>query len=113
MLDVRRFRNEPDVVRAALARRGEDLSQVDRVIALDAEVRRRAAERDELRARIRAISNEVGQLFRDGRKDEASELQAESRALGEREKVLDAEADEVAEDLRDVLLLLPNLPSDD
>ena len=113
MLDVRRFRNEPDVVRAALARRGEDLSQVDRVNALDAEVRRRAAERDELRARIRAFSNEVGQLFRDGRKDEASELQAESRALGEREKVLDAEADEVAEDLRDVLLLLPNLPSDD
>jgi seryl-tRNA synthetase len=113
MLDVRRFRTEPDVVRAALARRGEDLSQVDRVIALDTEVRRRAAERDELRARIRTISNEVGQLFRDGRKDEASELQSESRALGEQEKALDAEAEKVAEELRDVLLLLPNLPSDD
>jgi seryl-tRNA synthetase len=113
MLDVRRFRNEPDVVRAALARRGEDLSQVDRVIELDAEVRRRSAERDELRARIRAISNEVGQLFRDGRKDEATELQAESRDLGEHEKELDATADQLGAELREVLLLLPNLPSDD
>jgi seryl-tRNA synthetase len=113
MLDVRRFRNEPDVVRAALARRSEDLAQVDRVIELDTEVRHRSAERDELRARIRAISNEVGQLFRDGRKDEATELQAESRALGEQEKELDAVADRLAAELRDVLLLLPNLPSDD
>jgi seryl-tRNA synthetase len=113
MLDVRRFRTEPDVVRAALGRRGEDLAQVDRVIELDAEVRRRSAERDELRARIRAISNEVGQLFRDGRPEEAKDLQDESRALGEQEKVLDTEADRLAADLRDVLLLLPNLPSDE
>jgi seryl-tRNA synthetase len=83
------------------------------VIELDAEVRRRSAERDELRARIRAISNEVGQLFRDGRADEAKELQEESRALGAQEKGLDAGADRLAADLRDVLLLLPNLPSDD
>src|SRR6478736_4020337 len=102
MLDVRRFRTEPDVVRAALARRGDDLAQIDRVIELDADVRRRSAERDELRARIRTISNEVGQLFRDGRKDEATELQAESRAMGAQEKELDARADAVAAELRDL-----------
>src|SRR6478735_8295892 len=104
MLDVRRFRTEPEVVRAGLARRGEDLGQVDRVIELDEEVRRRSAERDELRARIRTISNEVGQLFRDGRKDEAGELQEESRELGRQEKELDEQADATGEQLRDVLL---------
>ena len=113
MLDVRRFRTEPEVVAAGLARRGEDPSTVERVVALDQQVRRLSAERDELRARVRGISNEVGQLFRDGRKDEATELQAESRALGQQEKELDAEADEVAAELRRQLLVIPNLPSVD
>ena len=51
-----------------------------------------ATERDELRSKIRGLSHEVGQLHRDGRKDEATELQAESRALGQEEQQLDARA---------------------
>ncbi|HKY15476.1 MAG TPA: serine--tRNA ligase [Microthrixaceae bacterium] len=113
MLDVRRFRTEPDVVRRGLERRGEDVAQVDHVIELDGEVRRLAAARDELRARIRALSNEVGQLLRDGRDVEAGELQAESRALGAKEQELDVEADQVAARLRDTLLVIPNLPADE
>jgi len=113
VLDVRRFRNEPDLVRSGLARRGEDPTSVDVVIDLDARSRQLAADRDELRARIRTLSNEVGQLMREGRREEGAELQAESRALGAREKELDAAADAVAAELRDVLLRLPNLPAAD
>jgi seryl-tRNA synthetase len=113
MLDVRRFRTEPEVVRAALARRGDDLSAVDAVIALDTESRRLSASRDEIRARIRILSTEVGQLHRDGWGDEAAELQAESRAMGQEEKELDTRADAVATELRDRLLRIPNLPADD
>ncbi|MGZ4728451.1 MAG: serine--tRNA ligase, partial [Acidimicrobiales bacterium] len=43
MLDVRRFRNEFDVVRAGLARRGDDLSSLDRVRSLDERQRELAA----------------------------------------------------------------------
>jgi seryl-tRNA synthetase len=96
-----------------LTRRGEDIGVVDAVIRLDAEVRRLSTRRDEIRAEIRALSNEVGKLHRDGRGDEAAELQAESRALGDEEKSLDARADAVALDLRDALLRIPNLPSPD
>lgn len=113
MLDVRRFRHEPEVIRAGMVRRGEDAGVVDTVVGLDVEVRRLAAERDELRARIRTLSNEVGQLMREGRREEGAELQAESRALGVQEKELDSAADDVAAELRDLLLRLPNLPSDD
>ncbi len=113
MLDVRRFRHEPEVMRAGLARRGEDPAAADSIIELDGSSRRLSAERDEIRARIRTLSNEVGQLFRDGRKEEGAELQAESRALGDEEKRLDAQADAVATELRDALLHLPNLAADD
>jgi len=113
MLDVRLFRNDLDRVRAAMSRRGESLDAVERVAGLDADLRRVNAERDEIRARIRTISNEVGQLFRSGEQDAATELQAESKLLGEQEKALDATAEGLAESLRDLLLVLPNLPSDD
>lgn len=113
MLDVRRFRTEPEVVRSGLARRGEDPSVVDRVVELDAEVRRLVGARDDLRARIRTLSHEVGRLHRDGRREEAAELQAESRELGQQEKELDAELERCSGELRELLLRIPNLPAQD
>jgi seryl-tRNA synthetase len=113
MLDVRRIRAELDVVRAALARRGEATDSLDRVADLDAELRRLTAERDGLRAEIRALSNEVGSLMREQRREEAAELQEQSKLLGEEERQLDRRADELGGALRDRLLRLPNLPATD
>jgi seryl-tRNA synthetase len=113
MLDVRLIRTDPDAVRAGLARRGEDTAVVDTVHALDAELRSLSATRDSLRAEIRVISNEVGKLFREQRKDEATELQEQSRMLGAEEKALDARAEELQAQVRDLLLRIPNLPADD
>ncbi|MGZ4693365.1 MAG: serine--tRNA ligase [Acidimicrobiales bacterium] len=113
MLDVRRFRNEFDVVRAGLARRGDDLSSLDRVRSLDERQRELAAERDDIRARVNQISKEIGLLRRDGKVEGAEVLQVESRALGERERVLDEETGVVSAELRDLLLRIPNIPADD
>src|SRR3954452_10499416 len=113
MLDVRRIRTEFDAVRAGLVRRGEDPEPLERARVLDERQRVLAAERDDVRARVNAISKEVGGLRRDGKTDEAEVLQAESRALGERERVLDDETGDLSAELRDVLLRIPNTPSDD
>ncbi|MDQ2679392.1 MAG: serine--tRNA ligase [Actinomycetota bacterium] len=113
MLDVRLIRNDLDDVKAGLARRGEDTEPIDRIHSLDAELRALAGQRDSLRAEIRVISNEVGTLFREQRKDEATELQEQSRLLGAEEKSLDARAEELDGELRAMLLRIPNLPSDD
>jgi seryl-tRNA synthetase len=113
MLDVRRIRVDLDEVKAGLARRGEPTDALDRVAALDAEQRRLSVERDGLRAEIRAISNEVGSLFREQRQDEAQQLQEQSKLLGEQERQLDRRAEEVGEDLRGLLLRIPNVPAAD
>ncbi len=113
MLDVRLIRSDPDAVRAGLARRGEDPASVDEVAEVDTEVRALSAKRDALRAEIRVISNQVGTLFREQRKDEAAELQDQSRLLGTEEKALDVRADQLAEQLRRLLLHIPNLPAED
>jgi len=113
MLDLRLIRNEPDLVRAGLARRGEATAVLDEVIALDAEHRALTARRDGLRAEIRSISNQVGALHREQRADEAGALQEESRALGAEEKELDARSDALQSEITQHLLRLPNLPAAD
>jgi seryl-tRNA synthetase len=113
MLDVRRIRVDLEEVRAGLARRGEPTEALDRVAALDAEQRRLSVERDGLRAEIRALSNEVGSLLREQRRDEAQELQEQSRLLGEQERQLDGRAEQVGEELRGLLLRIPNIPAAD
>ena len=113
MIDIHRLRAEPTGVTAAIARRGEGVEAVERALALDAEQRALTTERDDLRARINALSKQVGALRRDGDVAAAEAAQEQSRALGATEKEVAERADGVAAELRDVLLRLPNLPADD
>lgn len=113
MLDIRRIRSDHDGVKSALARRGEGTSDIDRVHELDTRNRRLTTDRDELRARVKTLSKRVGQLHRDGTTGDAVAVQEESRALGEREAALADEAAEVAAEIRDLLLRIPNLPHPD
>jgi len=113
MLDLRRIRTEPDAVKASLARRGIEVSDLDRVVELDAENRAVAGERDRIRSRIKALSKDVGRLHKEGRKDEATALQAESRALGDEEQRLAEQAAALDEQIRHLLLALPNEPHPD
>jgi seryl-tRNA synthetase len=110
VIDFRLLRTDPDGVRASLARRGdpEVLVQLDEAVRLDGRLRDVTAERDATRARINELSKQVGTLRRDGRAEDAEAVQVESRALGDTEKALDGEHDELSGALRDLLLRIPN-----
>ncbi|MBW3669163.1 MAG: serine--tRNA ligase [Actinobacteria bacterium] len=113
MLDVRRLRTDLEATKAALARKGADPTVLDIAAALDARVRDLSARRDDVRARIKALSKEVGAAHRHGEEDKAEALAAESRALGEEERALSGEADAADERLREILLTTPNTPAAD
>jgi seryl-tRNA synthetase len=109
VLDIKLIRQDPDAVRAALARRGPAAATgLDRVIELDE--RRRAAipVLEELRARRNAAAEAIAQARRAGA-DAAAEI-AEQRELGVREKQLARELAAVGEELDGALLPLPNIP---
>ncbi len=113
MIDVRRLRTDYDVVRDLMARRGDDVvSQLEVARTLDERQRELTIQRDDIRARVKTISKEVGVLRRDGRVAEAEKLQTESRQLGEQEASLDTDGEAVAAELRDLLLRIPNIPAD-
>ena len=102
-------------MRDALARRGKKdvLDLLDEALRHDVRAREITAERDGIRARVNELSKQVGGLRRDGKSQEAEALQAESRALGEQETALSAEADTVQSALRECLLRIPNIPHAD
>jgi seryl-tRNA synthetase len=112
MIDVRRVRTEFDEVSAAIARRHDPVASASLVEVrdLDGQLRDLTAERDTVRARVNALSKEVGQLRRDGQVDEAEAKQLESKTLGEQEKSLDARADQLEARVRELLLRIPNVP---
>ena len=115
VIDIRRLRTEPEVVRTALTRRGkpEMLEQLDKVVALDGVLREMATSRDAARARINELSKQVGIAKRNGDESAAELLQEESRGLGEQESAIDDAYGIVEDDMRELLLRIPNLPHPD
>lgn len=115
MIDIRQLRNQPDLVRTAMARRGspELVAQLDETLHLDERAREIVARRDAIRAQVNDLSKQVGQLRKAGDTAAAEEIQAQSRALGEEERGLAAEYDDVQGNVRDLLLRIPNVPHPD
>ena len=115
MIDVRLLRNDLDGVRAALARRGkpEILEQVDHSSRLDDRLRLITAERDELRRQVNELSKEVGRLRKAGDGAAAEAAMTTSRELGDNERALVSEHELVSDELRQLLLRIPNLPHPD
>ncbi len=66
-----------------------------------------------MRARVKALSREVGQAKRAGEERRADELAAESRRIGDEEREAGREAEEAQHAVREALLGLPNLPSEE
>ncbi len=113
MIDIRALRDDPDAVKAALARRGVEAAEVDAVMEADTawSVRLRVAE--DMRAEVKELSRLVGQAKKAGDETRAAELSWRSRQLGDDERVAAAEAEAFLEQRQTALLYLPNLPADD
>jgi seryl-tRNA synthetase len=105
MIDIRRLREEPDTVIAALARRGVDAGELKRVLELDEERRALITEGDDLRARQRQLGKEIGTASPDERPSLIAETRQVSTRLGELEP---AQA-EVERRLHELLAEIPNL----
>src|ERR1700722_4881094 len=93
MIDIRALRDDPTGVKAALARRGVEESEVDAVIAADVAHRARLSRAEALRAEVKTLSRAVGDAMKAGDSARAEELRAQSRTLGEEERGAAAEAD--------------------
>ena len=110
MIDLRRLRQDPDEIRASLARRKDPSigALVDRLLDLDRDRRALLVEVESLKATRNASSEEVARRKQAG--ESADDLLGALKASGERVKELDSSLRLVDEELERVALALPNLP---
>ena len=108
MLDIRRIRLEPDVIKELLARRGEDVSKIDELLALDVERRKVMTESESRKAEQNRIGPQIAQRRKAG--EDTADLMAASTELkpllvGLEEKVRELDGQQEA-----LLGKLPNTP---
>ncbi len=107
MLDPKLYRENPEIVREGLRRRGASFD-LDGLLALDAERRALGTELDGLKAERNAASESIAKLKREGA--DASAAIEKTRVTGDRIKELQARHDAVEAKARSLALLCPNLP---
>lgn len=107
MLDMKFIRSHPDVVREAMARRGADVP-LDELLSLDEKRRALLTDVEEMKARRNAVSEQIGRLKQQGQ--DASEIIAEMRDLSRRIKDGDEQLRHIEQKMRDILLVIPNIP---
>ena len=116
MLDIKFIRENPDAVRENIKKKFQDakLPLVDQVLALDEENRAAVSEANELRANRNALSKQVGMLMGQAKKDpskleEAEAVKAQVKANADRLAELEAKETELAQQIRHIMLQIPNL----
>ncbi len=111
MLDIKFLRENPDIVKQNIKNKFQDrkLPLVDEVIALDKESRATQQEADELRAKRKKISKNIGGLMAQGKKEEAEALKVEVAQGAERLSELEKKETELAEKIKEIMMTIPNI----
>ncbi len=111
MLEITTVRNHTAIVREALAKKNfKELHLIDEVILLDEKRRSTQKQLDDNLAQQNAIAKEIGDLFKQGKKDEADTKKAETAQLKEQSKLLDSALQQTEEEIRQILVTIPNTP---
>jgi len=114
MLDIKFVRENKEKVKENIKKKFQDqkLPLVDEVLELDKDLRELKLEGDNLRSERNQTSNEIGQLMREKKKDEAEAKKARVKEINERLVVLEKEEEEKAAELKKRMMVIPNIIDD-
>ena len=111
MLDIKTVRQDPDRVKQAVKNRCGNLDkEIDELLAIDVQRREIISRVEELKAKQNSVSKMIPQYKKEGK--DVSEIFAEMKEISETIKADDAELAELEAKQRNLLLMIPNIPSD-
>ena len=110
MLDIKFIRENPQVVKEGIAKKGE-VDRIDEVLRLDARRREIISQGEVFKSKRNSVSAEVGKLKREGK--DASAVIAEMEEVKNQIKKFDDELAGIEIDLNKLLLTIPNIPHPD
>ena len=111
MLDIKFLRENPEVVKQNIRNKFQDykLEKVDEVLKLDQENRDIKKEVESLRAERNKLSKQIGGLMAQGKKDEAEEIKKKVASQAERLNELSEKERNVEEELKKIMMIIPNI----
>ncbi len=111
MIDIKFLRENPETVKQNIRNKFQEgkLPLVDEVIQLDQENREIKQEVEALRASRNKRSKEIGGLMAKGQREEAEKVKAEVAADAERINELSEREKEVEENIRRIMMTIPNI----
>ena len=111
MIDIKFLRENPDVVKENIKKKFQDhkLTLVDEVIELDRKNRQAMQNGDNLRAKRKSLSNEIGNLMKQGQRDEAEKIKAEVQQINDELVENEKTEAELAEAIKERMMKIPNI----
>ena len=114
MLDIKFLRTNPEIVKENIKKKFQDskIELVDKVIDLDRQFRETKVECDSLRNQRKVKSKEIGGFMAKGMKDEAEKIKAEVAEIGAKLTEMEALEVKLEADIREIMLVIPNIIDD-
>ena len=111
MLDIKFLRTNPDIVKQNIKNKFQDekLPLVDKVIELDKEFRESKTRAEALRANRNKVSKQIGALMGQGKKEDAEEVKKQVTDMAEELEALSVKETELEEEIRKIMLVIPNI----
>ena len=111
MIDIKFLRENPEVVKENIKKKYQDhkLPLVDEVIELDRKSRELQLNGDELRSKRNTLSNQIGNMMKQGRKEEAEEIKKEVAEINDKLVENEKLEDEYKVKVKDIMMKIPNI----
>ena len=111
MIDIKLIRENPQMVKENIKKKFQDhkLELVDKVLELDKKNREVKLKGDELRANRNSLSSQIGNLMKNGNRDEAEKIKAKVGQINL--ELVDNEKfeNELAIEIKDIMMKIPNI----
>ena len=113
MLTLQQIKENPQRVVERLAVKGFDGAEaINSIITLDDNRRALQLSNDTKAAELNKMAARIGGLMKEGKKEEAEQVKAEVAALKSEQKEIAEKLAAAEEEIRNILLTIPNLPCD-
>ena len=111
MIDIKLIRENKDLVKENIRKKFQDekLVLVDEVFDMDKRVREVQTKKDELRANKNKMSSEIGLLMKDKKIEEANKIKEEIACMGQEIDALEEEQGKLTKEIRERMLVIPNI----
>ena len=111
MIDIKLIRTNPELVKENIKKKFQDekLELVDKVVEMDKKFRETKVECDDLRNKRKTMSKTIGGFMAKGQKDEAERVKAEVTEIGKLLEEKEALEVKLEADIREIMLVIPNI----